>query len=166
MGKPISGPLAAARMVMNDDQAWCLLVEVPRSAEAGGGFFRLTTNARHMLADSKTWQAAGLKVTLPSEQGDGSQGRAGFTLSNVSRVPGAYIERGELLGQDVTLYVYHESMAGTLDQAASWKQRILTATVNEKEVTLACGMPAATMQVPARRFTRARFRTLLAGGRR
>jgi len=166
VGKPISSALAAARLVTNDDEAWYLLLEVPRTAGGGGGFFRLTTNARHVVADGKTFQSAGMRVTLPTEQGDGSQTRGTFAVSNVSRVPGQYIERGELIGQDVTIWVMHESMAGTLDNAASWTQTIVGATVNEKEVTLATGMPAATLPVPARRFTRQRFRTFLPGGRR
>jgi len=161
MPRTLTSPLQVARLALFSDQAWLLYVEITRAA---GGYFRLVRSQRHQTTtDGRVWQACAIDIVLPEEDAEGSLGDLRLTLPNVSRVPGAYIENGDILNQRVTCYLGLEGQA--LSPALSWTHRVGAARVRARTVTLTCDHPANQQTVPRGRFDRQSFPELLPQGR-
>lgn len=159
MARSLPTALHVARQVLGQSLGWLMFVEVPRVA---GGYYRLVQSERHWSGDGKVWQAASISLDLPDEDRDGSLAELALTIPNVSRLPMAAVELdGELLGQDVTVWLQHAGSLSTFTPALSWRHRILRVSANEAALRCVCGHPAALTQVPKRRFTRGSFPMLL-----
>lgn len=162
--RPLSAQIEAARRLMHTDQAWIWLVEI-ESVESGK-HFRLAGVGTHVTAASKVWQACSLRIEPPSESDDGAIGEASVTVPNVSRLPLAFVEEGDLLGQPIRIYLAHESHLSTLTGVVSWETRILRARIDAKAAIFECGSPAEVEQIPSRVMDRRAFPQLLSTGAR
>lgn len=162
MGRALTTPLQIARHLLAGKDPWYLFVEAPRKA---GGFYRLVNQPRHVTANSADWQACAMKVDVPAEsaEGDLSQGR--ITLSNISRVPMRAVElENELLEQEVTLYLQHQTTLATFVQALSWKQTCLRVEGDALSLSFILGHAAQTMRCPFEVYDRTRYPQLLPSG--
>jgi hypothetical protein len=158
----MSSELHVARALLAQSDAWLMFCEVPLTT---GAFFRLVRARRHVQADAKVWQAAAMKIELPSEDAEGSLGEVAIAIPNVSRLPMAYVEvSGELLGQTVTLQLAHESNGFAFEPGLRWTHVITRARANEKVIHFTAGHEASTMRVPSRVFDRTNFPQLLPAG--
>lgn len=161
MGRTLTSPLQVARHVLASSTAWLLFVEIPRTSGAGGGTFRLVRASKHVTANGHIWQACPMEIVLPEEDAEGTLGAATIRLPNVSRLPMAYLESGELLGQIATVWLQHESSLTTFVPALSWKNLVVRGKARERGASLECGHPAQTQRLPSRIFDRDRFPQLL-----
>ncbi len=157
--RTLSSTLHTARNALANAKAWLLFVEIPRKA---GGYFRMVANPRHTTGDGKVWQAASFTVELPSESLEGSRGSMTVTLPNVSRLAMAEVEvNNEILGQDVTCWLQHESALTTFSPALSWKQVATKVVATERELAITCEAPSGLLKVPTRRFEKKRWPLLV-----
>lgn len=149
------------------DKAMLFFVEVPLRL---GSFFRLVNSTRHISAGGHVWQACGMTIEVPSEDVAGSLGRLAIGVSNISRIPMAFIENddaageGEILGAEITCWLGRETDADTavLDAALSWKHIALNADASSDMVSIDCGHPPAFEIGPRERFNRMEFPQMLA----
>lgn len=162
--RTLSAQIEAARRLIHGDGAWLWLVEV-ESVESGKRF-RLAGAGQHVTANSKLWQACSLKVDPPTESGDGAIGDASITIPNVSRIPLAFVEDGDLLGQPITLMLAHESAFTDLVGCPSWRLLILRCRIDASAAVFGCGSAAEVERVPSRVMDRRAFPQLLPTGRR
>jgi hypothetical protein len=160
MARTVTSPLQIARNILAQGKGFFLFVEVP---SVSGGFFRLVRNNRPLSADGKVWQAAEMGITIPEETADGSLGQLAITIPNVSRVPLALIESGDILGQDLTLWLQHENTFSAFVPGLSWQHRAVKASGNER-IAITCGHPAGLLRVPFPVYDRTEFPQLLPGG--
>lgn len=158
----LTAQLNHARRLMHSDQAWLWLVEVESASP--GKFFRLAGVGRHVVAEGQVWQACSLKVDAPQESSDGSIGEGSITIPNVSRLPLAFVEDGDLIGQPLRLILAHESDLTVL--AISWSVLILRARIDARAAIFDIGSPAEVERVPSRIMDRRAFPQLLSTGRR
>lgn len=169
MPRGLTTPLHLARYVLNQDAAWLMFVEIPTAD--GLSAFRLCTNNTHTVFGAYVWTAASMSIELPEENADGSLGRASIQISNVSRIPMALIEQaangsqfGELLGQQMTIYLANESSLQDARNSVRWRQLITNATATEQTLRLDAMPPAESMRVPRPIYDRTTFRQLLPPG--
>ncbi len=162
MPRTLPSALHVARNCLTQAEGWLLFVEIARRA---GGAYRLTEGGRHVLADGKAWQAAGISVELPEESSEGAMGQMIVRVPNVSRLALAAVEvEDEILGQAVTAWLQHESSLATFAPGLRWTHTALRVRADEGVLEIACGHPAASARVPGVRFTRANFPQLLPQG--
>lgn len=163
MARNLPTALHVARHVLCRGDAWLLFCEIP--LRDGVRFFRLVAAAKHVAADGKVWQAAGFRIDLPAEDGEGSLGTLTLRIPNVSRVPLAYVEaEDEVLGQTLTVWLQHEGSLAEFAPALSWRHRVLRVIATEAELRVECGHPLEIVRAPMRRFTRKEFPGLLPQG--
>lgn len=162
--RTLSAQIEQARRLIHGDQAWVWLVEI-ESVEPGK-HFRLAGAGAHITAAEKLWQACSLDVSPPAESGDGSIGEATITLPNVSRLPIAFVEDGDLLGRPITLTLAHESAFEDLVGCPSWRLLVLRCRIDAMAAVFECGAPAEVERIPSRVMDRRAFPQLLPTGRR
>lgn len=151
-----------ARTAMASSKGWIDFVEISRKA---GGFYRLVADTRHREGNGVKWQAAGIKIEIADENGDGSLADATITIPNVSRIPIAVVEtQDELIGADVTVWRQHEDHLDVFVPALSWRFKGLRVLADAEALSLAVGHPAGGMQVPKLRFTKRNFPGVSARG--
>jgi hypothetical protein len=148
---------------MAQNLGFTMFVEIPST---GGGYFRLVRGNRHVSADGKVWQAAGMEISIPEESAEGSLGELSLGVSNVSRVPLAMVETGDILGQTFTLWLQHQSNFAAFVPGLSWTHVAVRAVASDKALVVTCGHPAGLLKVPFPVFDRTRFRQLLPQGGR
>ncbi len=141
-----------------NDKAFLIFVQITRP---GGGFFRLVRDSRHQTADGHQWQAATVALETPDQSIDGDAGDLVVTVPNVARLPMAYLEAGELVGQTLTCWIAHEAALASFTQASvSWTSKVLSAAATEKTVRLVCGVPTTGLSVPKGVIDRQTFPSL------
>ena len=162
MARALPTALHIARNLLSSADGWVMFVEIARP---GGGYFRLCDNNRHLNGNAKVWQAASISLGLPEETMDGAMGELTLSVSNVSRIPMAYVEtQSELLGQEVKVWLAHTGSLSTFSSALLWVHRGLKVVANATVMTLYCAHAGASMRIPSQRFTRANFPQLLPQG--
>jgi len=162
VARPFTSALHIARHLLMSGEAWLMFVQVARKA---GGFFRLVGSARHVVADGKVWQAAGLKLELPGEEAEGSLGDGSITLADVSRLALGMVEvGGELIGQEITVWVQHESTFASFDPAMSYQMVAKGVAASGASLSVECGSPEEVGTFPLGEFTRQDFPGLLPTG--
>lgn len=169
MARTLTTPLQVARQVIASNKAWLFFVAIAIKSPPGpaNSFFRFVANPKHVRANGKLWQAASITVELPAEELDGSLGSLKIEVPNVSRLPIAYVEADDyLLGQDLTVYLQHETSLTTFELSLSWRHTILRCAATERKLTIECGHPADVLQVPMGVYDRLAYPGLLpsAGG--
>lgn len=162
--RTLSAQIEQARRLIHSDQAWIWLVEI--ESVDSGKYFRLAGAGTHITADGKLWQACSLDVQPPSESGDGSSGEGSITIPNVSRLPIAFVEDGDLLGQPLTLTLAHESVFGDLVGCPSWRLKVLRSRIDAAAAIFEVGSPGEVERIPSRVMDRRAFPQLLPTGRR
>ncbi len=157
--RTIPSILNVARHVLHTDQAWVLLVEIPRRA---GGYYRLARSSQHVVTTRGTFQAATIEIEVPREDGKSTLADGSITLPNVSRIPLAAIEvEDELRGVTARVWLVNQAYLPNLPEGISWSLLIKSATANERTVKLTCGHPSEIGTVPRRRYSRTDFPQLL-----
>lgn len=156
--------LAKARMLWNDG-AFLVFVEIPRLRDIN--YYRLVRGTKHVEANGKKWQAAGITIEWPEDDSNSILNDMTVTIPNVSRVPMGEVEvYNELLGQEITVAVQHESQLTDFDDALIIRHTIASVRCNEKAFTMECKHPAKGRRMPWLRFTRRAFPNLLPYGGR
>ena len=171
MGRNLTSLFRAAALRLQSDQRIVLLVTLPLADADGfpaGQVVRMARSDRHVEADGLRYQAAPITINLPPEEGQGRLGSASLAIGNASRLPGAFVESGRVIGRPVTIALGVQenggSQAATVDPAASFGCTVVHATVSAGQVVLEMGHPAAGKRTPGPLFTRERFPGLLPQG--
>lgn len=160
MPRAVTSPLQIARHVLAQANGWFLFVEVP-SVLSPGAFYRLVRNTHPIAANGVTWQAANVEITLPEENASGDLGDLKISLPNESRLPIALIEAGDILGQQIRVFLQPTEAFAAFVPDLSWVHTAVRANATDAAVTVECGHPAELLRVPFPVFDRRRFKQLL-----
>lgn len=144
----------AARALLADDEAWLTLLQVQT---APGQVIRLVDNPEHITAGGVVWQASSFLVEGLSENDEGDLAQIRVTVSNVSRIPAALVELGQIIGQPATLYLVHTSDLATLPEELSFTQPVLSSEIGAKFATFTAGEAPSMPRVPGGVYTRKAF---------
>lgn len=156
MPRTATSALYLARARVSSREGWRLFVEIPSTVS---GSFRLVDDNRHCEADGKVWQAAGIVLSLPEEELEGTLGEVRLSIPNISRLPLAHVETGDILGQSLTAWIAHSANLASFasGNALRFEHRIVKADCTEKVMTLSCRHVVAGMTLPRGRYTREQF---------
>lgn len=151
MPRSMDHPLHIARRALHRADGWCMFVQV---ALRNGTFVRLVEDDKHRLLDGVWWQRAAFKLDGIVDAVASEAPRLSFNISNVSRVPLAYVELyGEVLGCVLSVAYVHDDET-EINPTRLWRHRVTLAVFDYVTARFECGHRAGDVDVPGRIYTR------------
>lgn len=120
---------------------------------------KLAAYPEDVTFDSETYTAFACVIDSISEVSSGNIGTLRVSVANVDRTISAYVEDNDMLGNDVTVRIVHESHLSDADSKVDFTYRVNRITVTEDIAVFDLGHEdLVKLQLPRQRYIRGRCR--------